>query len=134
MNIEIEATGLSGVRINGEVIPWRDLELAAAQDDPAYGAADEETRMLALHYRGILAIARQQERERIERERTARIRAHRGSHKAISEVTRGFTGCVAAADCDPRAHGGVSIHDTCSCGATRVCNVNQTWGEESEWA
>jgi len=55
-------------------------------------------------------------------------------HKASRSEDWGFGGCAAPYDCDPRAHGGVTIREVCACGATRERNVNQRWSEHGVWS
>jgi len=55
-------------------------------------------------------------------------------HKASTSRTTAFLGPVGPAeDQDPCAHGGVTEHQTCACGATRAINANGCHVEMGEW-
>lgn len=55
-------------------------------------------------------------------------------HTAASSIDRPYQYPVGpVAKRDERAHGGVARHDTCSCGATRITNINGRWTERGTW-
>jgi hypothetical protein len=47
-------------------------------------------------------------------------------HRKKTSVTHGYTAPIRGAEYNPRAHGGVRITQTCSCGATRHINSTGT--------
>ena len=55
------------------------------------------------------------------------------SHRIKNEVERSFAYCANPAQCDPRAHGWVTVWQECACGATRQANANGQWVERSSW-
>jgi hypothetical protein len=59
--------------------------------------------------------------------------AHR--HKAETERIGAYTGGITEPDGtqEPRAHGGIRVHETCACGATRTTNRNQGYRESTGW-
>jgi hypothetical protein len=64
---------------------------------------------------------------------TTRTKKH--VHEAILEktVTRCFSGSVNPWNENRAAHGGVALHEECSCGAIRAVNANGRHTEEGEW-
>lgn len=57
-------------------------------------------------------------------------------HAAISESDEPFVSCAAVepyTSCGPAAHGGVTVVETCSCGARRRINVNGRHVENGTW-
>ncbi|MFA5412892.1 MAG: hypothetical protein WC350_06115 [Candidatus Micrarchaeia archaeon] len=56
-------------------------------------------------------------------------------HAPVSSKTieRPFTGCLCPDQCNPSAHGGFSVVETCRCGFVRASNVNQKHVESGRW-
>jgi len=57
-------------------------------------------------------------------------------HKAIDSLTveKGYSHPAPGAKRQvPQAYGCIALHQTCSCGAKRVTNVNQWWREVGAW-
>lgn len=53
-------------------------------------------------------------------------------HTVTHETTAGFAGPVAHRQ-NHAAHGGITLRQTCTCGATRRVNVNQRHREAGTW-
>ena len=62
-----------------------------------------------------------------------RTRIHTHQPVRTRLVSIRFFGCVRPGDCTPEAHGGDLICDVCSCGATRLTNINYPHRESSGW-
>lgn len=58
---------------------------------------------------------------------------HRHKHKAVYEEDRAFMYPVAAGEENPAAHGNITRHQWCSCGATRKVNINGRHREIGPW-
>jgi len=54
-------------------------------------------------------------------------------HAAVSTTERPFSECVRPYACGGAAHGGITLIETCSCGASRSVNVNGRHGESGPW-
>lgn len=54
------------------------------------------------------------------------------THRMSRTRTLPFRGPVSA-DQDPRAHGNITVEETCRCGAQRLVNRNQQYVEKGEW-
>lgn len=54
-------------------------------------------------------------------------------HEPLRTETRAFQGCVSSSECRVDAHQGVAEHQTCSCGAIRIVNVNDGHIERGPW-
>lgn len=103
----------------------------------------DELRYLAVTssagYAAILRVAEKvqaaREDARVEARRLAAVRACTG-HKAVRETVRGYTGGVAVhlyKEQEPRAAGGITLHQTCACGAERRVNENAGYQELGVW-
>ena len=58
------------------------------------------------------------------------------THRAVPEFRQElpFVGAVVSArQHNPAAHGGLLVHDTCRCSATRLTNVNGRHIERGRW-
>lgn len=54
-------------------------------------------------------------------------------HKAVTSSTHGYTAPIPGARYEPRAHGAVTIRETCACGAFRRTNSNGRFDERGPW-
>lgn len=54
-------------------------------------------------------------------------------HRPKTSVDRPYTRCVNPERCTTEAHGNITRVDTCSCGATREQNINQSYIERGTW-
>ena len=57
-------------------------------------------------------------------------------HKANDTYdTRRYERCVAKSGhpCHPEAHGNITWHQRCNCGATKEVNVNNSFREQGAW-
>jgi len=61
------------------------------------------------------------------------MRTHK--HKANdTDDTRCYERCVAKFGiCHPKAHGNITWHQRCNCGATKEVNVNNSFREQGAW-
>jgi hypothetical protein len=67
-----------------------------------------------------------------ERERTLRAR-HACQHRPTTSTTRGYMGSSPGTEGDRRAAGGVTIEDTCRCGAVRYTDRNGGHSDVGRW-
>jgi len=58
----------------------------------------------------------------------------RHTHRVDTLTVRPFFGGVSSARPNPAAHGNITVHDRCCCGATRLTNVNQMHIERGQWS
>lgn len=54
-------------------------------------------------------------------------------HKTKSSLERPYCGPIESSRPNPKAHGWVTAHQTCSCGATRRVNRNGQQFEKGAW-
>lgn len=54
-------------------------------------------------------------------------------HRAAQQSEKPFTGPVRQFYQNPKAHGWMTLHQTCACGATRRINRNGTHTERGIW-
>lgn len=54
-------------------------------------------------------------------------------HKVHLRIERPFSGSIESDKPNPRAHGWVTVEQTCLCGAVRFVNVNQKQRETGYW-
>jgi len=56
------------------------------------------------------------------------------THRVADLTVRPFCGAIASAPQNQNAHGNITVHDRCRCGATRQTNVNQRHVERGRWS
>ncbi len=54
-------------------------------------------------------------------------------HKKHRIVMKNYTRCVAPLKCTHSAHGYITWHEVCLCGAVRLINTNKNYKEVGKW-
>lgn len=62
-------------------------------------------------------------------------KSKKSTHRHRSKISRdsAFFGSIVSAKPNPKAHGGHTITDTCTCGAVRMTNINGNHMERGKW-